>query len=149
MGHLTALAQFGEDRFVLRGIGEYRDVAVILRGRANHGGATHVNEVDRRVRREGVEVADHEVEGDDLVTLERVAVVGLIEVGQDRPVNARVQRLHPTVEHLGKSRHLFDLEVVDSRVTQRARRAARGYELDAQRAQGTRELHEPGLVPHA
>ena len=50
--------------------------------------------------------------------VQRRAVFGFVEVGQDRAVDARVQRLHATVEHLRKSRHVFNINVLDAGVGQ-------------------------------
>ncbi len=63
--------------------------------------------------------------------LERRAVCGLVEVRQNRRVNVRVQRLDPAVEHLWKSRHVFDIEVVDTGVDQGLGGTPRGDQVHA------------------
>ena len=60
-------------------------------------------------------------------------VLGLGAVGQDAGVQSRVQRLHATVEHLGKARDVGDFEVRDAGVAQRLGRAAGGDQFDADR----------------
>ena len=89
---------------------------VILRRRAHHRRSPDVDEFDRGIRREGVEIAHHEINRRDVVFGQRGAVLGLVEVGQNAGVNPRVQRLHPTVKHLGKSGHVGDVEMIDARV---------------------------------
>ena len=100
-------------------------------------------------RRERIEVAHHEVDRRDVVRREGGEVVGLRAVGQDAGVQSRVQRLDPTVEHLGETRDVGDFEVLDTGVAQRRGGAARGDQFDAVRAQSGREFDQSGLVPDA
>ncbi len=78
-----------------------------------------------------------------------VAVFGYVEVRQDPAVDARVQGLHATIEHLGKSGHLGDVGGPQSRLAQRRRAAARGDEFEAQFLQPSREVDQSVLVVHA
>ena len=106
----------GEDGGVLRRVGDDADVTRVLRGGAHHGRPADVDELDRRVRGEGIEVADDEVDGGDVVLVEAPQVLGFRRVGEDPAVEPRVQRLHATVEHLGKTGHVRDVQVRDTGV---------------------------------
>jgi len=76
-------------------------------------------------------------------------VFGLRAVGEDPRVQSRMQGLHATVEHLGKSRDVGHFEMRDTRLAQGRGRAARGDELDAVRGEPLREFDQSGLVPDA
>ena len=93
----TVRLQFFEDLVVLRGARKYCDVLVILRGAAHHGRTADIDEFDRRVRRERVEVAHHDVDGRDVVSAERRHVFGFRAVREDAAVNPRMQRLDASI----------------------------------------------------
>ena len=138
-----------EDRVVLIGTGEDPHVLVVLRRGAHHRGTADVDQLDRRVRVERIEVAHHEVDGRDVVGREGREVLGLRAVGEDAGVQSRVQGLHAAVEHLGETGHVGDLQVRDARGAERRGGAARGDEFDAVRGESRREFDQPGLVPDA
>lgn len=58
---------------------------------------------------EWIQVDDDEVDGLDLVTRDGVHVLLVVPDCEDPAVYRRVERLDPTVEHLGESRHILDL----------------------------------------
>ena len=68
---------------------------MVLGGGAHHGRAADVDELDRRVRGERVQVRDHEVDGVDAVGLQVGQVLGLGAVGQDPAVDLGVEGLDP------------------------------------------------------
>ena len=65
---------------------------------------------------------------------------------EEPAMHGRVQRLHTSVEHLGKLRDVGDVAHGDLRLAQRARRAAGGDELPATLVQSAGELEKAGLV---
>jgi hypothetical protein len=84
-------------------------VGEVLRGRAQHRRPADVDHLDRVFLAdraagddvlERVEVDADEVDRLDRVVLERGAVICPVAAGQDRRVDARVQRLDPAAEHL-------------------------------------------------
>ena len=80
-------------------------VVIVLRRRAYHRGPANVDVLDDLLvvvgqpccrRLEGVKIADHEINGRDVLFLEG-AVLGVVPDGEKAAVNARVQRLHAPV----------------------------------------------------
>ena len=103
-----------EDGAVVGGVDHHRDVVVVLGRGPDHGRPAHVDQLDRRVGRERVEVADDQVDEADAQPVERVEVLGLGAVGQDAAVDHRVEGLDPAPEHLGRAGELGHLGVVDA-----------------------------------
>jgi hypothetical protein len=93
-------AQLDEYVAVLRRAGDDADPGVVLGGGAHHRGAADVDRLDVGLLEERVEVRDHEVEGRDAVRLEVGDLLRLPPVGEDAAVDARMERLHPSAEHL-------------------------------------------------
>ena len=98
------------------------DVRVVLRRGAHHRRPADVDEFDRRVGREGVEVADDEVDGRDAVLgrARRGARAWRRSARMPR-VESRMQGLHAPVEHLGKPGDVGDVEVLDAGVARAPR----------------------------
>ncbi len=138
-----------EDRVVLAGAREDADVFVVLRRGAHHGRPADVDQFDRGIGAKGIEVADDEVDGRDVVFGEGREVLGLGPVGQDARVEPGMQRLDATVQHLGKAGHVGDFQVLDAGRAESRGRAAGGDQLDAVSAQSRSEFDESGLVPDA
>src|SRR5207249_1453006 len=111
-----------------------------LRSRAHHRRPADVDLLDHVVEGratsdrfpERIEVHDDEVERLDLVGSELVYVVLLPAVREDAGMDPRVQRLHTTLEHLGRAGYLLDRGDVDAGIADRLRRAAARYEFDAE-----------------
>jgi hypothetical protein len=93
---------------------------------------------------ERVEVGDEQVDGRDVVPRHVVGVQ--VAPGQQPAVDARVQRLHPPVHHLGKAGVVGDLLHRHARGPQRRGRPARRQDLDAPRHERGREIDEARLV---
>ena len=140
-------------RVVLR-VRHDRDVGVVLRRRPDHGGAADVDVLDdgrvvragRQRRLEGVEVDHQQVDRRDAVLVHRSRMLGLVPVGQQAAVHARMQGLHAPVHDLrepGQVRHVAD---VQAPLAQKPRRAAGGDELHAVLGQLAREVRDPRLV---
>ena len=119
---------------------------VVLGGGAHHGGTTDVDELDRGVRGERVQVRHHEVDGVDAVRLEVGLVLGLGAVGQDAAVDLRVEGLDAPAQHLGRAGHLGDLGVRDAGLGQPGRGVAAGHQLPAQVREALGQLDQPLLV---
>ncbi len=148
-------AKLLEERGVLGGIDQNHDSCMVLRGRADHRRATHVDLLDDVLERnprlggrrlERVEVHRHQVDRADPVAGEGLAVRGQVPTGQDPPVDRRVEGLHPAVEHLGEARHVGDLANGQIRRGERPRRSTGRQELHAQRGETAGQVHQPGLV---
>ena len=141
-------AQLVEHVPVVGRVDDDADVRVVLGRGPHHGGPAHVDHLDRRVGAERVEVAHHEVDGDDAAVVEGLHVLGLRPVGEHAAVDVGVQRLHPAVEHLGRAGDVLHLEVGDAGLGQGARRAAARHQLPPQAAQALGQGLEAGLVVH-
>ena len=77
----------------------------VLRSSTDHGGATNIDELNRRIRGERIEVADHQVNRADLVVRQILQVLFFRAIRQDAAMDLRMQRLHSAAKHLGASRH--------------------------------------------
>ena len=80
------------------------------------------------VSRNGYRFDDHEVERLDAVLGQLLDVLGLAPVRQQPPVDLRMQRLHPTAEHLGERRDLLHRGDRQARVAEHLRRSTGGHE---------------------
>ena len=140
------LAQLGQHHAVVGGIDHDPDVVVVLGRGAHHGRAADVDEFDRRVRGERVEVADHQVDEADAQLVEGVEVLGLGAVGEDAAVDDRVEGLDPAPEHLGGAGQVGHLDVVDARRGQGGRRAAARDQFPTQLRKPGGQFDQSGLV---
>jgi hypothetical protein len=138
-----------EHRVVLGGVRHDADVAMVLRRSANHGRPADVDELDRGIRGEGIQVRDHKIKRCDVVFAQRSDVLGLVEISEDARVNVRMKRLHTSVEHLGETGHVFDVEVLHASFGECVCGAARRHEFDTVRTKSLRKIDETRLVPHA
>ncbi len=78
---------------------------------------------------------------------ERREVLGLRAVGEDPGVQSRVQRLHATVQHLGKARHVGDFEMLDAGRAQCRGGATGRHQFNAVRGESLAQFDQSGLVP--
>ena len=127
---------------------------MVLRGSANHGGATNVDLLDDGVLtgtgsnglNEGVQVHNHQVERLNVQLFEGVDVLLLAAVSQNTGVDARVQGLHAAFEALGETGHFGHLG--DGYACCRDGRCggAGGDQRDASLVQAAGELLQTGLV---
>ena len=126
-----------------------RNVREVLRRRAQHRRAADVDHLDRflllravprRHLEEGVEVHADEVERLDVVLLERGEVVVAVAPGEDRRVDARVQRLHAPAEQLRHLGHVLHRGHRDPELLQERCRAAARHDLDAELLEPAREV---------
>jgi hypothetical protein len=83
------------------------------------------------------------------VTCDRLEVVLPSAAGEDAPVDMRVERLHPAVEHLRETSDSRNTDDGEAATLERQRRAARRYELETATSQSLGELDDPRLVRNA
>jgi hypothetical protein len=140
-------AQLVEHGEIVAGVDDHAHVGVVLGRRPHHRRPADVDGLDRRLGHERVEVAHHDVDGDDPLGLQVGQVVGLAPVGQDPAVEPGVQRLHPSAEHLRALRQTFDGDDGQAGVSQGRGRPSAGHQIPPQFVQPPRQLDQARLVP--
>ena len=147
--------QLGEHARVVHRVDDDRHVLPVLRRGTQHRRAADVDVLDRVFQRavgprgglrERVEVDDQEVDRRDAVLLQRRHVRRQIAPREQAAVDARVQRLHAAVEHLGKAGDLGHFGDGQAGLGEQLGGAAGGQQLDAGAVQFARELDDAGLV---
>ena len=113
---------------------------------AHHRRSADVDQLDRRIGRERVEVRHHEVERLDPVLVHVGLVLRVRRVGEQAAVDLRVQRDHAVVEDRRDAGELGDVGDRDAGVGDRRRGPAARHERHVELVEGARELHDPGLV---
>jgi len=98
---------------------------------------------------EGIEVDDDQVDRADAVLGERGNMGRYLASGKDARVDDRVQRLHASVEHLGKVGELLDRRDRNAAGGEQRSCATGGNDLDITRNECSGELDDAGLVTHA
>src|SRR5262249_38946733 len=88
-------------------------------------------------------------DGVDAVALESGHVLEQIATGQDTTVDLRMQRLHASVEHLGESSHLRDVDDGQTGLSQQPGRPPGRHDLDTEIHESADELDHSRLVMHA
>ena len=111
----TELCQY--PRIVIRR-NDHADMVMVLGRRSHHGRTSDIDQLDRRIGGERVEVADHQVDETDAQSLQGVEMFGLGPVGQDPAVDGRMECLHPAAEHLGCAGQIGHLDVGDPSISQ-------------------------------
>ena len=102
--------QFREDRRVIGGVDDNRDVGEVFRCRADHRRSADVDVFDgirergigaesRRLER--IEVHHHQIDRQDVVGLHLAAMTCQAATRENPAVDAGHQRFHPTLENLG------------------------------------------------
>ncbi len=129
-----------EHRVVALGAHQHRDRAVVLRSRPDHRRAADVDVLDRLLLGhagacdrlgEGIKVHAHEVDRLDPLALERCHVLLGVPLGEQRRMEARVERLHPPAQDLLLAREDRNVCHLEPRLADRARSAARREQLHA------------------
>ena len=152
-GEATVLSGLNGAR-VVGGVHNNSDGVVVLRGSANHGGATNVDLLDDGVLigtggnglNEGVQVHNHQVECLNVQLFEGVDVLLLAAVRQNTGVDARVQGLHAPFEALGETGNFGDLGDGYACCRDGGCGGAGGDQRDASLVQAAGELLQTGLV---
>ena len=152
---VAAGADFVENLRIVRRVADHRHVGPVLGRRTQHRGTADIDILDgvlhlhvglRDRLPERIEVhADH-VDKLDLVLLQRFQVFGIVAAGQQAAVHVGVQGLDAAVADFGKSRHVADVDNLDTAVGQQFHRAARGDHLPAQGTQALGEINDTRFV---
>ena len=121
-------------------------MGVVLRRGAHHRRPADVDQLDRRVALERVEVADDKVDRLHALAFELGEMRLVLPVGEDAGVDRRVERLHPAVEHLFLTGDFVDAAVRDPLGCERLGRAAARHDLNAEFFEFARERDERGFV---
>ena len=152
------LLEGGYEPGIVRGLGDYRHVPVILGGGSNHGGAADVDHFDdlfpggSRASRgglEGVEVDDQQLDGLDPQIPQCRQVLRPVPAGQQRRVNLRVQGLDSSVEHLREARVLGNLRHGKSGLQKSPGGAPGGEEREPALHESPGQIHDTRLVVNA
>ena len=141
---------------VVGGVDDDRDVVVVLGGAADQRRPADVDVLDlvleRRAalqrRLERIEIDDQEVDRGDVVGDHRRLMRRIGANGEQPAVDARMERLHPTVHHLGEAGELRDVDDGEPGRVERRRSAAGREELDPVPGQDFPQLDEAVLVGH-
>jgi hypothetical protein len=96
--HLAVVAQLGEDAVVVGRVDDDAHVGVVLGRGPHHRRTADVDQLDAGLRRERVEVHDHEVDGSMPYSAMSARCSGSVGVGEHAAVDLRVQRDDPVVE---------------------------------------------------
>jgi hypothetical protein len=135
-----------QDRAVVLGPDDHTDVRMVLRRRPDQRRPADVDQLDARVVPEGVEVHDHQVEGLDAVIVQLGSMLRVVPVGQQPPVDLRMQRHHPVTQDRGEPGQLGHVGHREPGVAQRRRRGPRGHQVPAPVGQALGEPDDTGLV---
>ncbi len=109
--------------------------------------------IERRIRvlgrlAERIEVDHHEVDRRDPVCGDGGEILLAVAAGEDAAVHRRMERLDPTVQHLGEAGDVGDVDHREPDRGDRFRGATGRDELDPPGHQPAGELGEPGFVRH-
>ena len=141
-GELTAAAfQLAQHLVVVGRVGDYAHAGEVLGRRAHHAGAADIDVLhglgfahaalsDGLLK--GIEVDHHQIDGLYAQVFDGLEVGRLGAVGEDAPVDGRMQGLYPSVHDLGKTGDLRDAGDLETGVPQILGRASGGDDLDAQ-----------------
>ena len=110
-----------QERLVLAGVGDDGDPGVVLGSGADHGRAADVDGLDVGLGVERVQVRHDEVERHDAVRRHVLFVARLRPIGEEAPVDLRVERHHAVVEDRRHARDVFDRRDGDPGVGDRRR----------------------------
>ena len=131
---------------------------MVLGRRADHRRPADVDLLDGLVERyarladrgfEGVEIDDHEFEGEDAVLGQGPHVLGVVVPAEDAAVDLGMQRLQPPVHHLGKARVVRNVADRDAFGFQVFAGSAGAEDLHAGGGQSAGEIGQPLLIADA
>ncbi len=142
----VAEPQLVQHRSVVGRVDQHGDVRPVLGCGPHHGGPAHVDQLDRGVGPERVEVHGHEVDRLDAEALEVGHVGRVVPVGQQPPVQLRVQGDHAVAQHLGRPGDLLDRAVGDALSGQHPGGAAARDQVPAELDQALGQGRQTGLV---
>ena len=148
--------QFGQQRRIILGVGHAGDEAVVLGRRPDHRRSADVNVLDaisvrcaaRHRRLERIEVHDSQIDRVDAMRGHRQQMLVIVAQRQKPAMHHRVQRLDPTVHHLGETRHLGHIAHRQRGHAQRLGRAPGRDQFHPAQRQRPCKVDQPGLVGH-
>ena len=144
-----------EDLAVLPGVGGDRREGMVLGRRADHRRPADVDLLDRLFERharladrgfEGVEIDDHQFEGQDAVLGQGLHVLGVVVPAEDAAVDLGMQRLEPPVHHLGEARVVRNVADRDAFGLQVFAGAAGAEDFHAGGDQSAGEIGQPLFI---
>ena len=134
-------AEVLEEFFILDGVGDNNDGAVVFGGGADHGGAADVDVFDGFFEGgvgfgdggfKGVEVDDDQVDGLDVVLLHGGEVGGVVAEGEKAAVDEGMEGFDAAVHHFGEAGEVGDVFHGDPGVAEGFGGAAGGDEFDVE-----------------
>ncbi len=153
--HLAVRSELGQERAVVRRFDHDAHMSPVLRRGAQQRRTADVDVLDRFLERavafrdslpKRVEVDDDEIDQRNAVPGERRGMRQHVAAGENAGVHFRMQRLHTSVEHFGKSGVLADFRDGKSGIRQCLRRAPGRQELYTESREPARKLDEARLV---
>src|SRR5206468_9096409 len=93
-----------------------------------------------------IEIHEDHVNRFNALLLHRFDVFRLVSQAKQSAMDLRMQRLDAAVHHLGKSRHVRDIEHIDSAITESLCRPSGADDLNAKPFQLGREINDTGFV---
>ena len=157
LGRVRDRARLGffEHARVIGRIDDHRDIAMVLGRRAQHGRAADVDVLDCVLKRaiglgdrllERIQVHDQQIDGADVVRLERGHVFGQIAAREDAAMDLRMQGLDAAIEHFGKAGVIGHLGHGHALFGEQFGGAARGQNAHAERREVARKIDDARLV---
>ena len=153
----TTVTHLFENRCVLLGCGDDCDGPVVLGGCTNHAGATDIDVLDDVLKivlvleyglLEGIEVDYDHVDGSDSFLRNGTHVLREIPPCEKSTVDHGVEGLDTTVQHLGESSNIRDLDDGNIILFQKFVGSAGGDDLDTECGQIFSKIYDTGLIRH-
>ena len=155
----VAGAQFRDNLRIVRWRGDHRYVLPVFRPGTDHGGPADIDILDqlfeRRVRfsrhlREVVQIHRHQVDGRDVVSLQRLHVFGAGTHCQNSSGDERMQGLHASIQHFRKLRDVGDFsQRRDARLFQHSESSACRKNFNVERGERLGEIDNTGFIGNA
>ena len=132
--------EFVEQRGVIAGVDQHRDIVMVFRRGADHRRAADIDVLDAvgeiAAARDGflerIEIDHQNIDRANVVRAHRFGMGGIVADREQAAMHRRMQRLDPAVHHFGKAGQIADVEHFETGVAQRLARAAGRDELDAE-----------------
>ena len=143
---------------VIGGVGDHRNMLIVLRRAAHHRRAADVDVFDRIFQRavrlgdglgKRVKVDADQVDAGNPRLLHRRHMFRQIAAAEQPGMDARVQRLHAAVEHFGKTGVVGDFGDFQSGFAQQLRGAASGQQRHAETGKAACKINDTRLVGNA
>ena len=146
----------GEQGRVIGGVDDDRDIGMIFRRGADHGGAADVDILNAIVvvrafgdgRFERIEIDHQQIDRFDAVRLHGARMIGVAANAQEPAMHLGVKRFDAAVHHLGEAGDRGDIGGLDSGLGQHLCCSARGNDFDPESRECAGEFEQSGLVRH-